>query len=184
LTLFSAFPALSFIVSFPTGKEPFSEFWILDAEHMGDQYPFNITSDRNYTIYVGVGDHMTRSAYYAVYVKFRNQSESLPNATSGTPSQMPPLYEYLVLLEDEKIWESQLTFSFHGVSFVGNTSFVRSLVINGVAFDVDGSAVWSLQRSGFYYQLFMELWIYNSDIKNFQFHNRYVALWLNVTLQV
>jgi len=41
--------------------------------------------------------------------------------------------------------------------------------------------VWDDGNGGYFYELFMELWIYNVASDAFQFHNRFVGLWLNVT---
>jgi len=105
----------------------------------------------------------------------------LPNATAGTPSPLSPLYEYRVFLRDGGTWEAPLTFSFSEVSFFNNQSFVESLVINDVVFSVDKLALWDGENNGFYYQVFMELWIYNAGSDDFEFHNRFVSLWLNMT---
>jgi len=55
------------------------------------------------------------------------------------------------------------------------------LMMNGVTFNVDKSASWDVENNGYYYQLFMELWIYNVEFQAFEFHNRFVGLWLNMT---
>jgi hypothetical protein len=114
-------------------------------------------------------------------VKFRNQSEPLPNSTTGTPRSLWTLYEYRVFLEDGKSWEAPLTFSFSNVSFVEERSIVGSLAINDFAVSVDKSALWDAENRAYYYQLFMELWIYNASSFAFQFHNRFVGIWLNMT---
>jgi hypothetical protein len=178
--LLFASPMLSLVLHLP-GGERFSELWILGPEHMAEDYPFNVEAGEEYLVYVGVGNHMGCSAYYVVYVKFRNQNEPLPNATAATPSPLPPLYEYRVFLEDGKTWERPLTLSFCDVSFSENKSLVRSLMTNGVTFNVDKSASWDVENNGYYYQLFMELWIYNAESRGFEFHNRFVSLWLNMT---
>ena len=178
--LLFASPTLSLVLRVP-GGERFSEFWILGPGHMVEDYPFNVKAGVSYLIYVGVGNHMGSSAYYVIYVKFRNQTEALPNATAGTPSLLPPLFEFRFFIEDGKSWEAPLNFSFNNVSFSENRSFVGSLMINGVTFNVDKLASWDIEKNGYYYQLFMELWIYNVEFQTFQFHNRFVGLWLNMT---
>jgi hypothetical protein len=122
------------------------------------------------------------SYYYVVYVKFRNQYDPLPNLTAGTPSPLQPLYEYGVFLQDGKSWEAPLNFSFSDVSSSENQSLVKSLRINDVVSNVDKSAIWDFNDTGYYYQLFLELWIYNSKAEASQFHNRFVGIWLNMTL--
>ena len=180
LILVASAPTLSLV--FPlSGGERFSELWILGPNHMAEDYPFNVVNDTVYNVFLGVGNHMGGSAYYMVYVKFRNQSEPLPNATAGMSSSLLSLYECRVFLEDGKAWEVPLTFSFSGVSFFGNQCFVESLVINDVVFSVGKSALWDLENNGFYYQVFMELWIYNVGSDDFEFHNRFVGIWLNMT---
>jgi len=178
--LLFASPTLGLVLRLP-GGERFSELWVLGPRHMAEDYPFNVGADVNYLVYVGVGNHMGSSAYYVVYVKFRNQTESLSNATAGTPSPLPPLFEFRLFIEDGKSWETPLRFSFSNVSFSENRSFVGSLMINGVTFNVDKSASWDVENNGYYYQLFMELWIYNVESSDFEFHNRFVGLWLNMT---
>jgi hypothetical protein len=54
-------------------------------------------------------------------------------------------------------------------------------MINDVTFNVDKLASWDVNGTGYYYQLFMELWIYNVEPAAFEFHNRFVGLWLNMT---
>ena len=173
--LLFASPTLGFVLRLPSG-EKFSELWLLGPGHMAEDYPFNVEADVNYLVYVGVGNHMGCSAYYVVYVKFRNQTESLPNATAGTPSPLPPLFEYRLFVEDGKSWEAPLTFS-----FIGNQSVIQSLIVNNVEFAVNKTALWDVENNGYYYQLFMELWIYNVEFQAFEFHNRFVGLWLNMT---
>jgi hypothetical protein len=173
--LLFASPTLGLVLHLP-GSERFSELWILGPGHMAEDYPFNVGADVDYLVYVGVGNHMGCSAYYVVYVKFRNQSEPLPNATSGMPSPLAPLYEYRVFIKDGMAWEAPLTFS-----LMGNRSAVDRLIVNNVAFDVDKTSMWNGENSGYYYQLFLELWIYDAESDEFQYHNRFVGIWLNMT---
>jgi len=179
--LLLASPSLALVLHLPA-SERFSELWILGPEHMAEGYPFNVRADATYLVYLGVRNHMGSSAYYSVYVKFRNQSEPLPNSTTGTPSPLWTLYEYRVFLEDGRSWEAPLTFSFSNVSVVENRSIVGSLVINDFSLSVDKSALWDADGKGYYYRVFMELWIYDASSGAFQFHNRFVGIWLNMTV--
>jgi hypothetical protein len=181
--LLFASSTLSLVLHLPSG-EKFSELWVLGPGHMAEDYPFNVTAGVNYLVYVGVGNHMGSSTYYVVYVKFRNETEPLPNVTTGAPSVLAPLYEYRVFLEDNSSSEVSLTFSFSNVSFSGGQSTVGSLTINGVQSSVDKSVSWDAVNSGYYYQLFMELWIYNPASDRPSFHNRFVTRWLNMTASV
>ncbi len=167
LILIAAAPAVSLIVSFPDGSELFSEFWLLGPGHMAEDYPFNVRVNETYRVFVGVGNHLGGSAYYLVYVKFRNQTQPLPNATASEPSPLAPLYEFRFFVEDGKTWESPLTFVFQNVSLQGESVFVGSVSINGVIFSIDSFSMWDSENSGFYFQLFFELWLYDTDIAGF-----------------
>ena len=178
--LLFASPALGLVVHLPSG-EKFSELWVLGPGHMAEDYPFNVRENESYLVYLGVDNHLSSSAYYEVIVKFANQSESLPDTTAGVPSSLPGLYEYRVFLQDGQSWEQPLTFSFSQVSAAQNRSVVGGLRVNGVTLSVEKPEVWDDGNGGYFYELFMELWIYNVASDVFQFHSRFVGLWLNVT---
>lgn len=180
LALIIVSPTLAMFVRLP-GGETFSELWILGPGHMAEDYPFNVGANETYKIYLGVGNHMGGSEYYVVYVKLRNQTESLPDNLNKTPSSLPTLFEYRFFVRDQETDEREVLFSFDGASFDGNTSSVQTLTLNGLSVDVNEYAAWDQTNSGFYYQLFFELWLYNATTSGFQFHNRFVSLWLNVT---
>ena len=180
LILVASAPTLSLVLPF-SGGERFSELWVLGPGHMAEDYPFNVSADESYLVYVGVGNHLGSSAYYVVCVKFRNQTEALPNATAGTPSPLPSLYEYRVFVEDDETWEAPLRFSFSGFSFFENQFLVKDFVVNDAAFNVGAVASWDEENSGFYYQVFIELWVYSVESDGFQYHNRFVSIWLNMT---
>jgi hypothetical protein len=163
------------------GGERFSELYVLGPGHMAEGYPFNVRENESYLVYLGVGNDLGSSAYYVVYVKFRNQTEPLPNATAGVPSSLPHLYEYRVFLRDGQSWEQPLTFSFSQVSVAENRSLVGGLTVNGVVYGVSRSGVWDDENKGYFYELFMECWVYDNASDAFQFHNRFVGLWLNMT---
>ena len=179
--LLAASPALSIVVSFPRGGERFSELWLLGPNHMAEDYPFNVRVGEQYSVYLGLGNHMGGSMYYAVYVKFRNQTQPLPNATTSTPSALPPLNEFRTFVSDGGTWEKLVTFSVSEASSFENASFVNRLIINDQNTWVNSSAIWDSENKGFYYQLFFELWFYNVASESFEFYNRFVGIWLNMT---
>ena len=180
LTLVAASPTLGLVLHLP-GGEAFSELWILGPGHMAEDYPFSVGSGENYMVYLGVGNHLGYSAYYTVYVKFRNETEPLPNSTSGTPSSLEPLFEDEFFVADGETWETPLNFSFSNVQQFESTTLVKTLMVNGISFDVDKPALWDSNNMGYFYQFFIEIWIYNSTAEGLQYDSRFVGLWLNMT---
>ena len=175
LMLIAACPVFSIFVSIPVAREFFSEFWVLGPDHRAEDYPFNVGIDEvQGPVYVAVRNHMGYSVYYLVYVKVRNQTQ--PSANRTMPSPLDPVYEFRFLLSDRELWETPFVFSFQG-----EPSFVSGVSINGDVLPVNCSSMWDSVRDGFYYQLFFELWLYNSTLQDFQFHDRFVGIWLNMT---
>ena len=172
-------PTLAQVVSLPEG-EKFSELWLLGTDRMLEGYPFDVSEGVSYNVSLGVRNQMGGLQYYRVYVKFRNQSEPLPNSTAGLPSPLAPIFEYSFFLGNNETWEREVSFSFEGVSFEENSSRVSKVLVGDYAVDVNKTAVWDEAGDVFYYQLFFELWVYDSTVSYFQFHNRWVSLRLNM----
>jgi hypothetical protein len=181
--LLFALPTLTLVWHLPSG-ERFSELWILGPNHMVEDYPFDVEAGEVYKVYLGVANHMYGSEYYRVYVKFRNQHEPLPDSINGTPSVLEEIFEYRLFLRDGEVWEKEFSFSFDSVSFEGNLCRISNLVVDGCVLNVDKSVVWDGENNGFYCQLFFELWIYNTTLLDFHYHNRFVGFWLNMTLPI
>lgn len=173
-------PAL--MLALPTSAaEKFSQIWVLGSNQTTSDYPFNVTTGGNYTVYLGIANHLASTSYYVVAIKFRNESDSLPDQTLGMPSSLPALYDQRVVLQDNGTWEQPLNFSFSDVSISGNKCTVGTLKIGNNSILVNKSASWDYTHNGYYYQLFFELWIFNPETQALQFHNRYCGLWLNMT---
>jgi hypothetical protein len=177
---FSA-PSLALLLQGSKG-ESFSELYILGPGHMAEGYPFNVEPGQDYSLFVGVIDHLSRAAYYEVQVKLRNASEPLPNATTGVWSSVPALYRFRVFAVDGGTWEDMFSFRFLDVVSGENVSHVGRIVINNIVYDVNKTIVWDAVNSGYYCQIFLELWLYDVVSSDFQYHNRFVGLWLNVTM--
>ncbi len=185
LALLVASPFLSRVLIYPR-TEFFTELWILDADHRAEDYPFNITRNENYSIYLGISNRLGYCAYYMVQVKFRNQTQPAPTSfgpiEKRTPSSLQSLYNFTVFVADESVWETPLTFSF---DYQENASKVEvnSLVLNGLSLNLNNQVIaWNSSRNGYYGFLFFELWLYNSTVNSFNYHGRYVGLWLNMTI--
>ena len=186
LALLVASPFLSRVLIYPR-TEFFTELWILDADHRAEDYPFNITRNENYNIYLGIGNRLGYCAYYMVQVKFRNQTQPAPTSfgpiEKRTPSSLQSLCNFTVFVADESVWETPLTFS---LDYRENASKVEmnSLVLNGLSLNLNNQVIaWNSSRNGYYGFLFFELWLYNGTSEKFEYHDRFVGLWLNMTIQ-
>ena len=146
-----------------------------------ENIPFNIKAGVTYSVYLGVGNHMGSSCYYTCFVKLRNETEPLPNATLGAPSPLPALYEYKSFIKDGGTWEAPLTFQVNNVIFSNNKSQLGSITINRLEFVVNKTSEWNSEKTGYYYSLLVELWLFNATTGFSQFHNRSVYFYLNMT---
>jgi len=195
LALIAASPAIALVVSFGGGSEQFSEFWLLDSNHAAEDYPFNVSAGEMYSVFVGVGNHMSSPEYYKVYVKFGNSTQL--DFNSSKASSLSPLYEFQGFVGDGDFWESPVTFGVQNVSLVDKVLSVDNVttdaliedavlsvdevIINGMIFPVDAHTNWDAEKGGFYFRLSFELWRYDTVLKSFMFHNRIVGLRLNMT---
>jgi hypothetical protein len=176
------FAAPTFVLFFPSPEaEKFSELRVLDSEHTVENYPFTVKVDDDSLIYVTIENHLRSSAYFTVYVKLRNQTDPLPDTLTGVSSALQPLCAYRAMLPQDATYEQAIQFSFDEILFEANVCRVQRLTINGCSINPDTTAVWDAENNGFYVQLFFELWLYRPTIMNFQFQNRFVGIWLNMT---
>lgn len=181
LVVVAASPVLAAVISFPDGSEPFTELWILDSGHTTENYPFNVSVGGVYKVFVDVANRMGGPEFYLLQVKFCNVSQYVMEVGDSEPSSLESLYDFYFFLGDENVWESGVTFGFQDVSFGEDTVAVGSVVVDGVVFPVDASALWDSEAGVFYFHLFFELWRYDTALQGFQFDHRSVGVWVNMT---
>jgi hypothetical protein len=124
---------------------------------------------------------MGSSMYYTCYVKFANETELLPNSTSATPNPLSSLYEYNSFIKNGENWEAPLIFQVNSITFHGNTSYISNITINGNNYSINKESERNTLKNEYYYNIFVELWIFNSTLNISQYHNRYVNLILSIT---
>jgi len=183
LALIVASPALSRVLVAPR-TEFFTELWILGPDRVAEDYPYNISRNHEYNVFLGIGNRLGYCGYYLVEVKFRNLTQSAPDSFNRTPSSLPALFNITAFVEDEGVWERPLTFSFdYGFNETLSRVEFNSLTLNDVALDMGNcTAAWDSEKEGFFGDLVFELWIYNTTISGFQYHERFVNLRLNMTV--
>lgn len=173
-----AMPSIALIVKLPPGQQ-FSYIYLLGPDHMFDSIPSNVQAGVIYSVYLGVGNQMGSSEYYTCAVKIGNESAVLPNSTLGEPSPLPVLFDYKFLLSANTVWEAPLTFEINQLATNGSGSYISALTINGVEYSTSLHSAWDSNRSGYYYTLLIELYMFNSGVLTYD--NRYVAINLNVS---
>lgn len=173
-------PSLFTFYSFPEG-ERFSELWLLGSNNLIESGVVDILERESYSLSLGVFNNMKDLKFYKVDVKFRNPSEPLPDSVAGLPSPLESVFEYYFFSRNNETWEDEFRFSFEDILFEDNIFRISRLSINDRDIKVDKIVLWDEKSNGFYCQFFFELWIYDSTISDFQFHNRFVSIWLNLT---
>ena len=187
LALLIASPALSRVLVYPR-TEFFTELWLLDANHRAEGYPYNITRNADYPVYLGIGNHLGHCAYYVVQVKFRNQTQPAPTSfgpiENRTPSSLPSLFNITAFVADEQVLEMPLKFSFdYWYDEALSVVRVSGLRLNDVVLNVSDCVIaWDSENDAFRGYLFFELWLYDEGVNRLQYHGRSVGLWLNMTV--
>jgi len=183
LALFVASPAIQQLVAVPQTTY-FTELSIFGAYHNAT-YPYNITVGQSYPLYINVDHHLGSCAYYLIEVKFRNQTQSAPDSFNYTSSDMPSLGNISFCVANNQALELPIDISFQYKLDLNNTDQLdmQNIIVNGFSLSVSPTTTiaWDSQRIGYYGNLFFELWIFNDTANAFQYNQRYVSLWLNMT---
>lgn len=178
--LLFASPTIAVLIKPPAGEQ-FSVIYVLGPNHTFDGIPFDIKPGVTYSVFLGVTNYMGSSIYYTCSVKLASQNDSLPDQTLGTPSSLPALYEYKTFLADGETWETPLTFQVNDLTFANGLCKLYNVAINGVDISVNQSTSWDSIKKGYYFNLFVELSIYNSTLGIAQYNNRFVSMFFNMT---
>jgi len=187
VALLMASPSIQQVLIYPQPEE-LTEFYLLD-ENRNAIYPSNVTTDETYRMYLQIANHLGSCAYYQVQIKFSNQTGLGPNSFNHTSSPLPPLGTLTVLVSDGCIEEIPLDVSFqYNVSKPVARSEpsrlnVQNIIVNGFSLPVNLSIAWDTLKASYIGNLIFELWIYNDTDRAFQYHERYLSLWLNMMPQ-
>jgi hypothetical protein len=147
---------------------------------MLEKLPYAIQENTEYTFYLGVSNQMSSSNYYICTVKLGTGSEAFPDPNLGVPSTLPALYEYNQCIEEGKSWETPLTFTVNNLTISEGNLLLPSITINGIDYAVNKQIRWDFERNGYFVNLFIELWVFNSETCLSEFNNRYVSLSLKL----
>lgn len=171
-------PILIEFIPVPLG-EKFSELYLLDSDHLTDNYPYTIELGKPYSIYVGVGNRLGTPAYYAIYVKLLSGSDPLPNTQTGESSLEKVIYEYNFIVDNNQTWETVLPFSISNGLISADQAIINDISIDGNIMNVNKVALWDSDSLSYPYRLLLELWVYNFQTDRVEYDNRYVYLNFN-----
>lgn len=177
--LILASPAIEqLLAASPT--EPYSELGMLGPNKTAEDYPSNIQSAVNYSVFLYVGNRLGQAAYYMVQVKLVNETQFV----AGT--DVASVFNITGFVADKQTWEVPIVFSLNYTGVIADGTFteanVTTVTINGENLSPQGfSASWNFDSRGFLGNLIFELWIYNDAAASFQNHGRSVNLHLNLT---
>jgi hypothetical protein len=183
--LIVASPALQKVLVYPR-TEFFTEMSLLGPTHQAQGYPYNITQNATYDLYLGLANHLGNCGYYKIEVKFHNATQPEADNIAKTPSSQPTLYNITAFIADEEKWEFPLSFSFDYTNqTVGNTTQAsfRTLKLNGVPVSLAGyTSIWNSTTQTYYGSLSFELWIYNNNTQHFEYNQRFLTLRFNLIM--
>ena len=178
-TLIIASPVIQTLLpSLP--QEEYTELFLLGSNHEADNYPFKISQNERYGIYVDIVNHREELSYYKLLVKIRGIEESAPDAIEGMPSSVSAFIEYNVLLTQESTWEKAISFSFPQIQQNDELLYLPEVRFNEEIIKINKTITWTPEK-GYYSGLLFELYLYNEDSNSFQFDNRFNEIWLNMS---
>ena len=180
LLIIAISPAVFSLLSFPE-EERFTELWLLEEDHMAEDFPFIAREGETYGVFIRIDNRMRSSVYYALHVGLLNRTSAASGRTQYDGDLEYASYEYRIILANEETWEKQIEFSFSNITVNEGSMHVGGMSIDGTIFPVNRSTDWDQEDQGYYYQLLMELWILNTTSAEFESHNRSVWIWLNIT---
>ncbi len=157
--------------------------WLLGPDQKAENYPYNITQNQDYQVYLGLSNQLGSAAYYRVDVKLRNQNTLGPDSFQRTPSNLPTLYSYNIVVADKQTVQLPVDFSFtYSQSNDSQVNF-KQLTLNNNPININGySTTWNSTNNDYYEKIVFELYLYNSTTSSFQYHERFVDLRLNMTV--
>jgi hypothetical protein len=181
LALLIASPVLQQAIVYPQ-TDRLTELSLFGQYHNAT-YPYNITNGGTYPLYLDISNHLGSAAYYDVEVKFRNATQSGADSFNQTSSGQPPLGKLTCFAANEQTADLPFQVAFHYSVNKPLQIKLTSITINGYTVDASSTTIdWDMQRGGYFGNLFFELWLYNGATGSFQYNQRYVSLWFNLTV--
>jgi len=127
-----------------------------------------------------VRNQMGCSMLYSIYVKLRNQTQPMPIPNNSSPCPIASICEFTFSIPNGEVWESEIDFNILKVSVTDNKLTINAISINGTAYKGNYVAAYDDFHNSYPFQFIFELWYFDVSQDEFQFHDRFVYLWLLV----
>jgi uncharacterized membrane protein len=160
--------------------EKYTELFILGSTHEADNYPHKVLPGEIYGIYAAVVNHRDASSYYQLHVKIRSTNDPPSNPLQSESSNLKTITSYSIILSDEEQWEKAISFAFPEFNQTNESVHIQEIVIGDKAFNVDKTFPFD-PETGSKLGLFFELWILDEATSSFQYDNRFVEIWLDIS---
>jgi hypothetical protein len=89
------------LIALPKENEHFTDFFILGANRMADDYPDEIIAGQNYPMFIGVGNHEKRNATYIIETWIMNTTFDPATNTTQIITMDPQDRSSFTLADDE-----------------------------------------------------------------------------------
>ncbi len=163
-----------------TNEKPFSEMWLLGPEHTAENYPYNITFNEDYAVYLGVQNRLNEDTEYSIRIKLCANDQQLPNSSISKFSPLPSIEEFDFSLADEESWEIRLDFALDYYLVQQNLTRIENFKIEGITFPINQNLILDSNQDGFNVFLLFELWSKNETDAIFEYTNQYLQLILKL----
>ena len=163
-----------------TNEKPISEIWLLGPERTAEYYPYNITSNQDYTVYLGVNNRLNEDAEYSIRLKLCDNTQQLPDSATAEFSPLSSIEEFDFSLSDEETWETRLDFALNYDLIQQNLTRIENIEINGVTFSINQNLILDSDQDLFNVILVFELWNKNATASTFEYTNQYLQLILKL----
>ena len=172
----------------PIREEPFMALAVLGEEGMVEHYypdddpEIEVGEEVHWTLYLN--NHMGEAQYVSLRMKLLNSTMSAPNSTTCSQSPASAIYEVRRVLLDNGTWIYPFTWSIVDVERVGDFIMVTQLSANKNFIEIEAIA-----KDGYNFRFVLELWVYDSDLKDFKFgwssgdelRCAWTQIWFNAT---
>ncbi|MCL1977733.1 MAG: DUF1616 domain-containing protein [Candidatus Bathyarchaeota archaeon] len=179
LALIIASPLIERYVSAPK-TEPLTEFSVLGS-YRNATYPYNLTSGDVYPLYFTISNNLGSQANYRLDVKFRTPQQPGPDSFNYAKSSLSPLTSFTFKVNDGESVELQINLEFDYVVDLSEAT-LNSIAVNGTSVDMHDLLVeWDPEKNAYLGNIFFELYLYDDSTGNFQYNQRYLSLWVNLS---